>query len=143
MSLNDFMSAQTKNADAFAKTPHFATLVPLVDRMYATAVELASPKHSPTFGKLMMICHREFLVAASQIIKGLPFDSHVNTRRAVEAAKVALAIKRNRANVQEWLKPEQRQERWYLRHGRKPYRQFLSGGCRQLWSNLHLIAERS
>jgi hypothetical protein len=115
MSLNHFMAAQSQNADALATKPHFASLVPLVDRMYATAVELAAPNHSPTLGKFLMICHRDFLVTASQVARGLPFDSHANTRRAVEAAKVALAIKRNRANVQEWLKQELRQRRWDAR----------------------------
>jgi len=123
MSLNDFMAAQATNAVALASKPHFASLVPLVDRMYAMAVQLAAPKHSPTLGRLLMICHREFLVAASQIIRGLPFDSHANTRRAVEAAKVALAVKRNRANVQEWLKQDLRARRWEERQeGKKPQR---------------------
>ena len=123
MSLNDLMTAQAKNAAAFATTPHFASLIPLVDRMYTAAAQLAAPKHSPTLGKLLMICHREFSLAASQIIRGLPFDSHANTRRAVEAAKVALAIKRNRANVQEWLKGELRLARWDARQeGKKPQR---------------------
>jgi hypothetical protein len=121
MSLNDFMAAQSQNAEALATKPHFASLVPLVDRMYVMATELAAPKHSPTLGKWLMICHREFLTAASQIVRGLPFDSHTNTRRAVEAATVALAIKRNRANVHEWLKEELRLQRWDARQeGKKP-----------------------
>jgi hypothetical protein len=123
MSLSDFMAAQSKNAAALATTPHFASLVPLVDRMYDAAAQLAAPEHSPTLVKLLMVCHREFLVAAGQIIRGLPFDSHANTRRAVEVAKVALAIKRNRANVQEWLKEDLRQRRWSAREeGKKPER---------------------
>jgi hypothetical protein len=121
MSLNDFMAAQATNAAALATKPHFASLVPLVERMYAVATQLAAPKHSPTLGKLLMLCHREFLVAASQITRCLPFDSHANTRRAVEAAKVALAVKRNRANVQEWLKQDLRPRRWEARQeGKKP-----------------------
>jgi hypothetical protein len=71
----------------------------------------------------MMVCHREFLVAASQIRRGLPFDSHANTRRAVEVAKVALALKRNRNNAEKWLKTEIRQRRWDARRrGQKPQR---------------------
>ena len=121
MSLDDLMAAQTENALAFATAPHFASLVPLVDLMYDAAVQLGSPNHSPQLTKLLMVCHRDFLVAASQIIRGLPFDSHANTRGAVEAAKVALAIKRNRANVQEWLKGDLRQRRWDARlEGTKP-----------------------
>jgi len=117
------MAAQANNAVVLANAPHFASLIPLVDRMYDTAAQLAAPKHSPTLGKLLMVCHREFLVAASQIIRGLPFDSHANTRRAVEVAKVALAFKRNVANVHKWLKPDLRQRRWNAREeGKKPER---------------------
>jgi len=106
MSLHEFMAAQAQNAQTFSQAPHFASLVPLVDRMYTTACRIASERHSPTLVKLMMVCHREFLVAASQIQRGLPFDSHANTRRAVEIAKVALAVKRNRANADKWLKAD-------------------------------------
>jgi hypothetical protein len=123
MSLHDFMAAQAKNADALETLPHFSSLIPLVGRMYDAAAQLAAPKHSPTLGKLLMVCHREFLVAASQIIRGLPLDSHANTRRAVEVAKVALAFKRNVANVHEWLKQDLRQRRWSAREeGKKPER---------------------
>jgi hypothetical protein len=123
MSLEDFMSAPHKNVETLCQAPHFASLIPLVNRMYDCAGALASKRHSPTLVKLMMVCHREFLVAASQIQRGLPFDSHANTRRAVEAAKVALALKRNRNNGEEWLKTEIRQRRWDARQqGQKPER---------------------
>jgi len=121
MSLTEFMAVQAKNAEEFSKHMVFASLVPLVDRMYETAGLLASKNYSPTLVRLLMMCRREFHVAASQIIRGLPFDSHANTRRAVEAAKVALAVKRNRANAEEWLKTEVRQRRWDARQqGQKP-----------------------
>jgi hypothetical protein len=115
------MAIQAKNAETFGTHPIFVSLVPLVDRMYDTAGLLASKKHSPTLVRLLMICRREFLAAASQIIRGLPLDSHANTRRAVEAAKVALAVKRNRANAEEWLKTDVRQRRWDARgQGQRP-----------------------
>ena len=74
MSLQEFMAAQAQNAQVFSQAPHFASLVPLVDRMYTTACAIAPERHSPTLVKLMMLCHREFLVAASQIQRGMPFD---------------------------------------------------------------------
>jgi hypothetical protein len=121
MSLTDFMAVQAQNAAMFSTHPVFASLVPLVDRMYETAGILASKRHSHTLVRLMMVCRREFLVAESQVIRGLPFDAHANTRRAVEAAKVALAVKRNRANAEEWLKTDVRQRRWDARQqGQKP-----------------------
>ena len=87
----------------------------------ATAAVLTLPKYSPTLLKLQMLCERDFLVAASQIQRGLAFDSHANTRRAVEIAKLALALKRNLANGDEWLKTDLRQSRWDARQkGLKP-----------------------
>lgn len=115
------MAAQAENAQGLSRAPHFASLVPLVDRMYSTASAMASRRYSPTLVRLMMLCQREFLVAAGQIQRGLPFDSHANTRRAVEVAKLALAVKRNRANAEEWLKVDVRQRRWDARRkGKKP-----------------------
>ena len=123
MSLQEFMAVQAANAEGFSRAPHFISLLPLVDRMYTTGSEVAAQRHSPTLVKLMMLCHREFLVAASQIQRGLPFDSHANTRRAVEIAKVALAVKRNPANAEEWLNDDLRKRRWDARErGKKPER---------------------
>jgi hypothetical protein len=125
MSLKEFMAAQAVNAETFGQSPYFASLVPLVERMYetATVAVLGLPKYSPTLLKLQMLCRRDFLVAASQIQRGLPFDSHGNTRRAVEIAKVALALRRNLANAEAWLKTEVRQRRWDARQqGLKPER---------------------
>ncbi len=121
MSLHEFMAAQGRNADTFDTSPHFTSLVPLVDRMYEVAGELASQRHSPTLVKLLMMCRRDFLIAAGQIQRALPFDSHANTRRAVEIARVALAFKRNPGNTEEWLRSDLRQRRWDARQeGRKP-----------------------
>ena len=122
MGLAEFMHAQAVNAEEFSRAPHFASLVPLVDRMYLTASTLAANgKRSPTLLKLLWLAQRDFLVAASQIQRALPFDSHANTRRAVEIARVALALKRNLKNADRWLNEEVRQRRWDARQsGRKP-----------------------
>jgi hypothetical protein len=89
MGFEDFMAAQAANVQALSDKPHFASLVPVVDRMYRCVVGLAGPNYSPTPVKLLVLCHRELFVAASQIQRGLPFDAAANTRRAVEIAKVA------------------------------------------------------
>jgi hypothetical protein len=115
MGFADFILAQAANAEALAEKPHFAALVPLVDRMYRCIVEIAGPKYSPTLVKLLVLCHRELLVAASQIQRGLPYDAAANTRRAIEIAKVALAAKRDLANAEKWLMEAKRQARWDAR----------------------------
>jgi hypothetical protein len=72
-------------------------------------------------GRLFMLCHREFLVAATLIQRGLPYDAAANTRRAVEIAKVALALKRDPENAAKWLQAPERQARWDARYaGNKP-----------------------
>jgi hypothetical protein len=122
MGLDDFMAAQDANAKALAQHSHFGSLIPLVDRMYGCCVDVAvAAERSPTLVKLLVLCHRELLVAASQIQRGLPFDSAANTRRAIEIAKVALAAKRDIANAERWLMEAKRQARWDARQdGRKP-----------------------
>jgi hypothetical protein len=123
MGFSDFMAAQAANAEALADKPHFASLVPLVDRMYRCIVDIAGQKYSPTLVKLLVLCHRELLVAASQIQRGLPYDAAANTRRAVEIARVALAAKRDIANAEKWLMEDKRQARWDARQqGIKPKR---------------------
>jgi hypothetical protein len=121
MGFSDFMAAQADNAEALADKPHFASLVPLVDRMYRCIVDIAGQKYSPTLVKLLVLCHRELLAAASQIQRGLPYDAAANTRRAVEIARVALAAKRDIANAEKWLMGDKRQARWDARQqGLKP-----------------------
>lgn len=121
MGYSDFLSAQATNAEGLAAQPHFASLVPLVDRMYRCVCDIAGPKFSPTLVKLLVLSHREMLVAASQIQRGLPYDAAANTRRAIEIAKVALAAKRDFANAEKWLMEVKRQERWDARQqGVKP-----------------------
>jgi hypothetical protein len=122
MGLGDFMAAQDANAKALEEKPHFASLIPVVDRMYGCCVDVAvASERSPTLIKLLVLCHRELLVAASQIQRALPFDAAANTRRAIEISKVALAAKRDIANAERWLMEAKRQARWDARQeGRKP-----------------------
>ena len=121
MGYSDFLTAQAANTEGLAAQPHFASLVPLVDRMYRCVCDIAGPKFSPTLVKLLVLSHREMLVAATQIQRGLPYDAAANTRRAIEIAKVALAAKRDFANAEKWLMAAKRQERWDARQqGVKP-----------------------
>ena len=59
-----------------------------------------------------MLSHREFLVGCNLLQCGLPLDAGANTRRAIEIARLALAIKRDRANAESWMQSEKRQARW-------------------------------
>jgi hypothetical protein len=61
------------------------------------------------------------LSAATNTASGLPEDGPAITRRALEAAKVCLAIKAHPDNFDEWKAFEQRSARWSARaSGDKP-----------------------
>jgi hypothetical protein len=121
MSLTEFREHQTTAEAYFATSPVFASLVPLTLQMYECLRNLAQPIGSASMGRLMMLCHREFLVAAGLIQRGLPYDAAANTRRAIEIAKLALALKKDPKNAEKWMKAPERQARWDARRsGQKP-----------------------
>lgn len=62
-----------------------------------------------------LVCHRALLSAATSTGSGLPEDGAAITRRALEAAKAALAIKANPANFDVWKSTEARKGRWEKR----------------------------
>jgi hypothetical protein len=71
--------------------------------------------------KCFVICHWAMLAAATNTASGLPEDGPAITRRALEAAKVCLAIKAHPDNFDEWKAFEQRSARWSARaSGDKP-----------------------
>lgn len=104
-----------ERATYYAKLPHFSSLIPLAHRMYTCARDMAQRRSSPTLGRLLMLSHREFLVGASLIQRGLPYDAGANMRRAIEIAKLALALKHDPANAHNWLQAEIRKARWDAR----------------------------
>ena len=75
MSLADFRNGQSHVEAHHAASPAFESLVPLVLRMYGCVRDLAQSNGSPTMGRLFMLCHREFLVAANLIQRRLPYDA--------------------------------------------------------------------
>jgi hypothetical protein len=63
------------------------------------------------FAQCFFVCHRTFLSAATATGSGLPEDGEAITRRALEAARMCLAIKVDPANLEAWLSAEKRLER--------------------------------
>jgi hypothetical protein len=70
---------------------------------------------SPTYARLLLICHKSLLSAAALIAEAQPDDSVAITRRAIETARTALAIKLNPENARRWLAYQERHERWLRR----------------------------
>jgi hypothetical protein len=61
------------------------------------------------------VCHQGLFSAASCIARGIPLDAPAASRRALEAARVALAIKLDPANAEKWAAFEGRMARWDAR----------------------------
>jgi hypothetical protein len=114
-----YIEAQLKNYEAGRQAPHFRTLVGSLDSAYRAV--LVAPDGPLIFGRLLLICHKSALAAASLIAQTQPEDSVGITRRAVEVGKVALAIKLNDENAVQWTSYQERHDRWLKRQqGEKP-----------------------
>ncbi len=67
------------------------------------------------FGRFILVCDKAMRSASLLIMGRQPEDSAAITRRALEAAKTALAIKLNNVNAVNWLRYEDRKKRWDAR----------------------------
>jgi hypothetical protein len=116
MSIEDFARAHTENLYAGMDSPYFKGLMSALDAVYRSAIRAMPPDGVPTvYGKFLLICDKAFRSAAVLVAASHPDDSVAITRRAVEAAKTALAIKLNDNNVANWLSSTERLERWAAR----------------------------
>lgn len=120
--MQEFFDAQMNNLRHAIKIPHIQQLTQAIHQAYTAARASVPPDGPPLlFGKLLLICHKSLLSAASLIVSSLPDDSVGITRRALEAAKVALAVKIDERNANAWLSFEERHSRWLARQdGRRP-----------------------
>jgi hypothetical protein len=127
-------NAVPPSVDAFIQTDHdnledtrrhrpeFRELVPPLNALYAAASALVPPTSDPTFGRALMLCHKAMLSAATSIGRGHPEDAAGTTRRAIETARIALAIRHDPANLDRWVAEKQREARREARKkgGRPP-----------------------
>ena len=122
MGISEFTAAATKNFALIRQSPYYIDGVGSLDALYARAIRTAPPEGFPVFyGRLLLVCHKSMVSAANLIASCLPEDSVGVTRRAIEAAKVANAIRLNDENAQKWLAQDERHERWLRRQeGDKP-----------------------
>lgn len=111
-----FLEESRKFFDANRGCPMFR-LIETVDELYRVAqAKTPFPKTDTEKDNLLhmcfYICHRALLSAATSIGSGLPEDGAAITRRALEAAKVALAITVDAGNLEEWRALATRTGRW-------------------------------
>lgn len=92
-------------------------LIETLDELYRAALAKAPFSKSGTerdnlLEMCFVICYRALVSAATCTGSGLPEDGAAITRRALEAAKVALAISADAGNLEEWRALATRTRRW-------------------------------
>lgn len=116
MPIDQFTDAVRENFQTFSAHPFYTQGVRALDAAYEAAIwSLPGQGHPQIYGRLLLVCHKHMVSAANLIAACLPEDSAGITRRAVEAAKVATAIRLNDANTEVWLSFQERNDRWVRR----------------------------
>lgn len=122
MSLNGYVLTQQQNFEAIKDSLHYSRLIETVDHLYRTTIELG-PAHCPRlcFGKMLLMCHKSLLSAATLIARGQPDDAALVSRRAIEIGHLAIAVHLDSQNYMKWLDEERRSARWRDRmKGQRP-----------------------
>lgn len=124
LGFDGYFAAQQGNLDQIRRLPHFLNLIEPISSLYDLSIATIAPdKAIPLYARLLLVCQKALMSAAALIARGQPDDSAGVTRRAIEAACLARAIKHDRANLHEWLSYEVRLARWNARdQGQKPPR---------------------
>jgi hypothetical protein len=125
MSIDEFITKDQYNLEQVRTLlPHFRELVPGLDGLYGQSRELmpvVADLTTLTFARCHLVCHKGLLAAAATIGRRHPDDAAAITRRAIEAARIARAVKHDPANLGRWQDYEKRLERWSQRElGRRP-----------------------
>lgn len=115
MTVAAYLEAQQFNLVQLKRLPHYTTLVVPIDGLYRQAPDLLPASSRVIFGRLLLLSHRSFLSAASLALRALPDDAEAITRRALEAARLAIAIKHDPKNLKLWAAYETRLARWRSR----------------------------
>ena len=108
MGLQDYFKAQKNNLERACRFELFDVLFTLIDQLYSKSVALVPTNTSPVFGQFLLFWHKSFLAAASLIGQAQPDDASPITRRAIEAARVAVAIKDDPKIAEKWIAFHQR-----------------------------------
>jgi hypothetical protein len=115
MSFSEYFNAQAYHVAQIARLPVFTDLIVPLDDLYRLSVQLVPSASKPYYGRLLLLCHKAFMSAASSIARGQPDDSHGVSRRACEAARIARAIKYKADNLKAWQAYDERLARWEAR----------------------------
>src|SRR5262249_24139704 len=115
-----YLSAQEHSLHDLRSLPEFR-LNEAIDALYDHSVRVLVPNPPPDLLQLLAVCRQALLSAAVTIGRGSPADALVSTRRAIEAACLAVAINHDPTNREKWIRAERRLSRWAERRkGVKP-----------------------
>src|SRR5260370_10432676 len=114
LTMDAYFKAIRESLDGVLRSPCVKELVASLDAAYQAIIK-PPPKGRLIFGRFFLICHKSMLSAAALIAQAQPEDSVGITRRAVEAGRVALAIKLNDENALQWISYQERHDRWLQR----------------------------
>ncbi len=121
MPIDEYFRAQQVNREKLVHLSEYQQLVPLVDSLYRQSAQLVPEIALELYGRVLLICHSSFLSATSLLLQAQPHDAAPVTRRAIEAIRLAAAVKEDKAALEQWIAFEQRQQRWQDRQaGERP-----------------------
>jgi hypothetical protein len=117
--VHSFLWEQERHLHRNLPSPQFSAFVPVIEGAYEAA---RFPEPLDLFvWQLFGVCHRALLLAVSIIARGAPDAASGSTRRALEAARLAFAVKYRPENATAWAAYDERRARWTARdEQRKP-----------------------
>lgn len=99
MRFDEYLAAQQSNLEQIRRLRHFE-LSGRLDNLYECSADAVPPNAPGHYARFLLICDKAFNSAAAMIGRGQPEESAGVTRRAIEVACLARAIKHDRANFQ-------------------------------------------
>src|SRR5215475_5416761 len=119
--LGSFLWQQERRLHLNLSFGHVSVLAPLVQAAYDAAFDALPKPLDQMLWHLFALCHRSFLTAIGTIARGQPDEAGAVSRRALEMAKLAIALKHDPANAKAWAAYDERLARWKQRdEGVKP-----------------------
>lgn len=115
----DYLAAGFNTSTHALRNPQFIEVISSIDRAYAL---IRHAEHTlPGLARIFIVCHQALYSSASLICRGVPHDAAAPSRRALEAAHLALATRSDPASLKEWISFDERMARWQSREkGGKP-----------------------
>lgn len=102
-----YLAAEFNRSTIFLRNQVFTAVIAAIDSAYAAA---GAENKNVTTGlvRILIACHQAMYSATSCLARGVPLDAAAASRRALEAARTALAIKVDPRNAEKWTAYKER-----------------------------------